>query len=590
MRDLYCEDSSAEVGKDTVAQDEVRGRRGDASAVVASASGNERAHLKRLLEDGGLPTRTVTTAASLLDEVLTARPDVLLVDVFLALAYADSLADTIAQHPQLTDLPVILLLPEGGAGELPDTLAPSLSDVVFRPLEATEVLQRTRSAIARRRHRQAQRASSERLREDMRRISARIRATNDPAVIVDQFLPAVGQALDAHHVALQVFDDDRVAAHSCSWTRDTDDGAAIAAPLRTHQEASLALALELWEDTATASFSSGPAAAPQRDDIPPPEWILHHARADPASLRGDDRTMHGVVAALGEGDTPFGLLWIMSEETPLTWTGVEAALTQHVLGNLAHGLIQAQLISRQQQAVRKLRALNQAKSDFVGTVNHELRTPLASIAGYLEMIIDGVGGELPPEAHTMLQAVERNTAKLSQLIDNISALSARETDASEHGPVDIVHLVSELTSRAVLQAAAGGITLDCALPDRLVTVSGDRGQLSAALAVVLSNAIKFTQQEGTVSVRLTQEPDHEHVVIVVQDTGIGIPADDLPRLFDAFHRASNATPALPGAGVGLSIAKKTLEDHHGTITIESSLGVGTSVAITLPLLNHAAVG
>lgn len=118
------------------------------------------------------------------------------------------------------------------------------------------------------------------------------------------------------------------------------------------------------------------------------------------------------------------------------------------------------------------------------------------------MINDGVGGELPPEASTMLQAVERNTAELSQLIENISALSSTEADATEHGPVDIVHLVSELTAR----------------------------------------------------------------------------------------RASNANQAVPGAGVGLSIAKRTFEAHHGSITIESSLGVGTIVAITLPLLNHAAVG
>lgn len=598
-----------------MAQDEAQGNRDAALAVVASSSPEDCDRLQGLLDAGGLRARTVTTAASLLDDVLAHRPDILLVDLDIALDYAGALPDVVARHPQLAGLPVILLLPDGGVAQLPDGLAPYVSDVVFRPVAAEEVLHRSRSAIARRRRHQAQRASSARLREDMRRISARIRSTNDPVAMVDQFLPALGRSLGADRVTLQMFDDDRVAARSSTWNRgqgtdgiDTADDAPamhdvdategraadVAGPLRSDQEAALALALGLWEDTAAASFSAGPAATPRPGDIPAPGWLLQrsgeHTAPGPPAARTADRTLHGVVAALGEGDTPFGLLWVVRAETPLAWTGVEAALTQHVLGNLAHGLIQAQLISRQQEAVRKLRALNQAKSDFVGTVNHELRTPLASIAGYLEMIIDGVGGELPSEAQTMLQAVERNTTRLSLLIENISALNAREADASEHGPVDIVHLVSELTSRLVLEAANGGITVDCVLPETSVTVSGHRDQLSEALTIVLSNALKFTQTGGSVTVRLLDERDHGRAVVTVQDTGIGIPADDLPRLFDSFHRASNATLALPGAGVGLSLAKRTLEDHHGSITIESQLGVGTSVVVTLPLLGHAAVG
>ncbi|WP_459343432.1 ATP-binding protein [Arthrobacter sp. MDT3-44] len=567
------------VGEDTVAQEAQAGVRGEASAVVASPSAEDCAELQRILAAGGYPSTAAMTPEALLDEVLAARPDVLLVDLETALAYAGSLADLLAEHPQLARLPVILLLPEAGTHALPDAVTPFVSDVVFRPVTPAELLHRTHAAIARQQRHLQQRTSSARLREEMRRISARIRATNDPAAMVDQFLPAVGRALGAHHLVLQIFDDERVAARSSTWTSDRRQPPA--APLRVHQEASLALALRLWEESSSARFSTG-AAVPGVRDVEAPQWLC--------DVAGNGSTVSGVVAALGEGDTPFGLLWIISEETPLAWSGVESALTQHVLGNLAHGLIQAQLISRQQQAVRKLSALNRAKSDFVGTVNHELRTPLASIAGYLEMILDGVGGELPPEASTMLQAVERNTAKLSELIEHISAVSSRDADASEHGPVDLVHLVSQLTGRAVLQASAGGITLDSVLPDHSVTVSGDREQLSAALAIVLSNAIKFTPEDGTVFVGLTHEPDEGHVVVVVRDTGIGIPPDDLPRLFESFHRAANANQVLPGVGLGLSIAKKTFEAHHGTITIESSLGVGTAVAITLPLLSHAPVG
>ncbi|MBG6223503.1 signal transduction histidine kinase/DNA-binding NarL/FixJ family response regulator [Arthrobacter sp. CAN_A2] len=570
-------------GEDAVGQDEAAGNDVGALAVVASASAPDGAAVHRALIEGGYRVRTVATGASVLDEVLEATPDILLVDLPTALGHADALAGVHTRHPALASLPVILLLPASWTGEVPEAIGRYVSDVVFHPVRPAELLHRAHAVIARRRRNGARRASAVRMREDMRGISARIRATNDPAVMVDHFLPGVGRALGAHHVALQVFDDDRVAAHGSSWT-DPAEGTRmpLAAPAREHQDAALPLALTLWEDSATATFSTGPGAVPDADAVPAPGWLRE----------GDAgrRTVHGVVAALGEGDTPFGLLWIMSEEQPQAWAGVAGALTQHVLGNLAHGLIQAQLISRQQQAVRKLQALNQAKTDFVGTVNHELRTPLASIAGYLEMILDGVGGELPAEASTMLQAVGRNTAKLSRLIENISALSSRESEAPGHGPVDIVHLLSELAGRAAQQASAGGIALECTLPDHPVTVSGDRGQLSAALEIVLSNAIKFTREQGTVSIGLAHEPDHGRVVVVVRDTGIGIPADDVPRLFDSFHRAANANHALPGAGVGLSIAKKTFEAHRGSITVESILDVGTAVAIMLPLLDHAAVG
>ncbi|PPB50607.1 hypothetical protein C4K88_01605 [Arthrobacter pityocampae] len=433
-------------GEDAVEQDEPAGDDGGALAVVA-ASAQDGEALHRVLSGGGYRARIVADGASVLDEVLEAGPDILLVDLPTALAHVDLLPGILLRHPALATLPVILLLPVDWTGETPESLGRAVSDVVFLPVRPAELLHRSSAAIARRRRHLAQRASAGHLREDMRGISADIRATNDPAVMVDALLPGVGRALGAHHVALQVFDDGRVAAHGSSWT-DTAGGAraVLAAPGREHQEDALPLALALWEESATATFSTGSGAGPDGGtgsgagpdggNAPAPDWLRK-------SIAGAC-TVHGVVAAMGEGDTPFGLLWIMSEEQPQAFSGVAGALTQHVLGNLAHGLIQAQLIARQQQAVRKLEALNRARIDFVGTVNHELRTPLASIAGYLEMILDGVGGDLPPEAHTMLQAVERNTAKLSGLVEDISARSSQESDAPGRGPGDLVHLLSDV--------------------------------------------------------------------------------------------------------------------------------------------------
>ncbi|WP_434993944.1 histidine kinase dimerization/phospho-acceptor domain-containing protein [Arthrobacter sp. Ld5] len=420
-------------GEDAVEQDETAGNDGGALAVVA-ASGPVGEAACRTLTGGGYRARIVVPGTSVLGAILDAGPEILLVDLPTALAHLEAVQDILTRHPALATLPVILLLPEGRGVQVPEALTRYVSDVVFPPVHPAELLHRTGALIARRRRVGAQRASAARLREDMRGISARIRATNDPAVMVEAFLSGVGRALGAHHVALQVFDDERAAALGSSWTDRADGRRALPAPRREDQEEALPHALDLWEHSRTVPFSSGPGAMHDADGAPVPAWLLEGSGR---------RSVHGVVAALGEGDTPFGLLWIMTEEQPLAWSGVETALTQHVLGNLAHGLIQAQLISRQQQAVRKLEALDQARTDFVGTVNHELRTPLASIAGYLEMILDGAGGELPPEASTMLQAVERNTAKLSGLVEDISARSSRESGAPGQAGADLVHLLSD---------------------------------------------------------------------------------------------------------------------------------------------------
>jgi signal transduction histidine kinase len=263
---------------------------------------------------------------------------------------------------------------------------------------------------------------------------------------------------------------------------------------------------------------------------------------------------------------------------------VENSLTQHVLGNFAHGLIQGQLIARQQQAVEKLRRLNKAKSDFVGTVNHELRTPLASMAGYLEMILDGSGGPLPEGARRMLETVERNTTRLRDLIENITALSPTLDEPHGHVSVDLGHVVAAAAGDLSAAAVAKNVSLFCPPHEESILVAGHYDQLKEAVGLVISNAVKFTAPGGVVEVNTLCSSVAGPAEVVVRDTGIGIPEADIPRLFESFFRASNATDgAVPGAGVGLAIAQRTLTAHNGSITVDSTVGEGTTVRIELPL-------
>jgi signal transduction histidine kinase len=271
-----------------------------------------------------------------------------------------------------------------------------------------------------------------------------------------------------------------------------------------------------------------------------------------------------------------------------TWSISLAALTV-ALGLVPVVLRQAvlgRMLSAQQEAVRRLTELDQAKTDMLVTVNHEFRTPLTSINGHVELLLDGVGGDLPSGAQDMLRTIERNGAKLQGLIDSTFA-SSRYDDLEGHispEPTDVAAVVGRAVERVEPLAEIRGVTLAVTGHDPALLVSADGAHLERAVAGLIDNAVKFTDQGGQVSVAVEASPERDEAVIVVHDTGIGIPPDDIPRLFTRFFRASNAQEAaIPGVGLGLSIAQQVVQAHGGTIDVESAVGRGTTMTVRLPV-------
>jgi signal transduction histidine kinase len=270
-----------------------------------------------------------------------------------------------------------------------------------------------------------------------------------------------------------------------------------------------------------------------------------------------------------------------------TWSIALAALTV-ALGLVPVVMRQAvlgRMLSAQQEAVRRLTELDQAKTDMLMTVNHEFRTPLTSINGHVELLLDGVGGDLPAGAQDMLHTIERNGAKLQGLIDSTFA-SSRYDDLEGHiapEPTDVAAVVGRAVERVEPLAEIRGVTLAVTGHDPELLVSADGAHLERAVAGLIDNAVKFTDHGGQVSVAVEASPERDEAVIVVHDTGIGIPPDDIPRLFTRFFRASNAQEAaIPGVGLGLSIAQQVVLAHGGTIDVESSVGRGTTMTVRLP--------
>jgi PAS domain S-box-containing protein len=239
---------------------------------------------------------------------------------------------------------------------------------------------------------------------------------------------------------------------------------------------------------------------------------------------------------------------------------------------------EAELELEQQNA--QLRQLDTLKDEFVALVSHELRTPLTSIRGYLELVTEDTN--LTTEQLRFLETIDRNAQRLQRVVGDLLFVAQVEAGklSLEVGNVDPNTLVEEAVQAAQPSASAKSIDLTANFGE-LPEIRGDRARLAQVLDNFISNAIKFTATGGSVVVA-TRVLGGD-VEVVVSDNGMGIPANELPLLFERFFRAERATSgAIPGTGLGLAIAKAIVTAHGGRIRVESEDGDGTTFQILLP--------
>ncbi|VVB90199.1 Methyl sulfide methyltransferase-associated sensor [uncultured archaeon] len=237
-----------------------------------------------------------------------------------------------------------------------------------------------------------------------------------------------------------------------------------------------------------------------------------------------------------------------------------------------------------QKAFNELASLDRMKSDFLSNVSHELKTPLVSIRGYGELLYDGKLGILPEPQKKALEALIRNTERLTRLIDSLLFLSVQQMGKPEIRMKPLPQHVDEIISYSMadmkVMAEKKDITLIKDTPAELMVI-GDRDRLTEVFINIIDNAIKFTHPRGKITVKARDEEKTVH--ITVTDTGIGIPENVIPSLFQRFFQAdASLTRKYGGTGLGLYICKNIIDAHKGEIWIESKEGVGTTVHIRLP--------
>jgi signal transduction histidine kinase/CHASE3 domain sensor protein len=290
------------------------------------------------------------------------------------------------------------------------------------------------------------------------------------------------------------------------------------------------------------------------------------------------------VMPLGAGDEPLGLVTGLRKEVDRLWRPAELDAFEWIAADLGRGLKHAHMYEAEEQLVDNLRSLDQAKTNFMATVSHELRTPLTSIAGYVEVLRDGEAGTVSSVQDRILETIDRNAARLRNLIEDVLTLSKIETGSfkTTMRPVRLAEVISSAVTAMSPAAGKGDVGIGSPAVDPELTVNGDEGQLDRVLMNVLSNSVKFTPPGGTVTV--TAHREGAAAVVRVADTGIGIPEKDQKELFNRFFRGSNAvSAAVPGTGLGLSIVRTIVANHGGELDVESEEGHGTTVTIRFPL-------
>lgn len=251
----------------------------------------------------------------------------------------------------------------------------------------------------------------------------------------------------------------------------------------------------------------------------------------------------------------------------------------------------SELVTRNAQRIRqreqRIRQLYDARETFVRVATHELRAPLGASLSLMRNIEQGYAGELSDQQAAILSRVSARLEGLRALIDDLLTLARSREATTANAPLrpdSVRDTLKALLDRERPFAEQKEITLNCELDSEPgIVLAGEVG-LQIIFGNLINNALKYTPCGGHVDINYQVDPSHHNVKVAIRDTGIGIPASDLPSIFNEFFRAQNAKQSqIHGTGIGLATVKTLVERYHGDIALESTEGKGTTVLVTLPL-------
>jgi signal transduction histidine kinase len=331
------------------------------------------------------------------------------------------------------------------------------------------------------------------------------------------------------------------------------------------------LASRAWELGRPVVIDAGNAC--QLDD-----GLTSEQRVLVKELVRDHESSSLMFAPVAVGRELLGYVLLARDVSVSPWTQDQQEAVMEVGRTLGRVVLNARLYERERHLVGNLQELDRYKGELIATISHELKTPLTSIMGHIELLEDldtGIGS---------VEAISRNADRLNRLVQNLLNYSQiQDKRESVRKDVDLRELAQQSLELMAMQAEQGNVTMTLESPSSPVMVTADPDELGKVIDNLASNAVKYSRQGGTVELEVGSDGGHAYVLC--KDNGLGISAADQVHLFSAFHRSSNPEAlSIPGTGLGLAISRRIAHMHGGEIIVASELGQGSTFRLRLPLL------
>jgi signal transduction histidine kinase/DNA-binding response OmpR family regulator len=528
--------------------------------------------IERMLEgvwESPFEVQRVDRLSAGLDHLVSARADVVLLDLSLPDSRGfDTFVKTQAQAPQV---PIIVLTGLDDEELAVKAVRQGAQDYLVKAEviegQGNQLMRAMRYAIERKRTERALRESQEEIRrraahlEALNAIIALATAADDLTDLLDTTLDHALQALQLDRGAIWLADQMSLRGFPPDVDLHLFQFRAGQSPLPE------VAAVEDWQQIRDSEDLAAPVSIAERLDVR-------------ASLS---------VPILAEG-RPIGGLSLAAPE-PRPWSVDEVALVEALgrqIGAAAERLRLLDELYHQAEeleaSVRQLQELDRLKSEFVQNVSHELRSPLALILGYAELLVDGDLGPLTTGQRGPMEIISRRAHMLSELVEDITLILLSDGRSLAEKQVNWADLARAAANDFRVMADQAGLTLEVEIPIALPAVQGDAIYLRRVIDNLLSNAIKFTPDGGTITVCAYAKDDQ--VVLQVADTGIGIAPKDQERIFERFYQVNgSARRRYGGVGLGLALVKELVESHGGQISVQSQgvPGQGSIFTVTLPI-------
>jgi len=414
----------------------------------------------------------------------------------------------------------------------------------------------------------------------LNRISSRIRQSLDPQAILEAAVRESGDALGASRCYVRLRRGLELETPSAEWHQPD------VAPLGIRWDPALPLLQRALAERCvieTPDAREVPAVNVAGPPLPEPLAVL----AAPIVLRGE----------------AIGVLAFHQAGLPRLWRAGEIGLVEAIAGEVAVAMSNARLYRSVEDASRELAAkiaelerVNRAKAQFLANMSHELRTPLNSVIGFSDLLLAGAPGTLTDGQRDALETIARNGRHLLDLVNDV--LDLAKVDAGrldlQLRPVDLRAMTADVLTGMDSLVRARNHTVGVAIPAGALLVRADETRARQVLFNLLSNAVKFTPPGGTITVRGAPErillpvgdnrlAEREAVRLSVSDTGIGIAAEDIPRLFQEFTQLdASLGRRYEGTGLGLALCRRLMDLHGGRIGVESAPGKGSTFWVEFP--------